>query len=174
MSLLAALWKDCIFGSQKNLIKCKALFPQWNLKTCKLYGVSNTEEQFDFPRKLIPQAHRFFEKPLTAASDYYHNHILISRKWIWTSYEFLAKSTSCRMCWYKTNLRSPTFSFPTFFVSLFVWNENYVQLILIFKKYKYLKTSNNQRKTWNWFGKIKFIKTFINVAGAAFIFCVTF
>ena len=54
VSLLAASRKDSIFSSQKNPIKCKALFPQWNLKTCKFYGVSNTEEQSDFPRKLIP------------------------------------------------------------------------------------------------------------------------
>ena len=59
VSLLAASRKDSIFGSQKNPIKCKALFPQWNLKTCKFYAVSNTEEQFDFPRKLIPVARCF-------------------------------------------------------------------------------------------------------------------
>ena len=58
--LLAASLKDSIFGSQKNLMKCKALFPQWNLKTCKVNGVSNTEEQFDFPRRKIPSAQCFF------------------------------------------------------------------------------------------------------------------
>ena len=73
--MLVASEKDSIFGSQKNSVKCKELFPQWNLKTCKFYGISNTEEQFDFPRKLIPVAHRFLEDPLVAASDYYHNHI---------------------------------------------------------------------------------------------------
>ena len=78
--MLAALRKDSIFGSQKNPNKRKALFPQCNLKGCKFYGVSNTEEQFDFPRKLIPAAHRFLENSLVAASDYYHNHILISKK----------------------------------------------------------------------------------------------
>ena len=50
------------------------------MKTRKFYSVSNTEEQFDFPRKLIPVAHRFLENPLVAASDYHHNHILIGKK----------------------------------------------------------------------------------------------
>ena len=80
ISLLAALRKDSNFDSQKNPIKRKAPFPQWSLKTCKFNGVSNTEEQFDFPSKLIPVVHRFLEGPLVAASDYYHNHILISKK----------------------------------------------------------------------------------------------
>ena len=69
--MLTTLWKDNIFGSHKNPIKCKALFPQWNLKKCRLYGVSNTEDQFHFPRKLIPVANRFLENQLVAASDYY-------------------------------------------------------------------------------------------------------
>ena len=38
-------------------------------------GASNTEEQFDFPRKIIPATHRFLEDPLVAAPDYYHNNI---------------------------------------------------------------------------------------------------
>ena len=49
VSLLTPSRKDPIFGSQKNPIKCKALFPQWNLKTCKFCAVLNTEKQFDFP-----------------------------------------------------------------------------------------------------------------------------
>ena len=64
VSLLAASWKDSIFGFQKNSIKCKALFPQWNPKTCIFYGVLNTEEQFDLPRKLIPVAYRFLKNPM--------------------------------------------------------------------------------------------------------------
>ena len=40
----------------------------------------DTEEQFDFPRKLIAVAHRFLESSLLPASDYYHNHNLISKK----------------------------------------------------------------------------------------------
>ena len=60
VSMLAASRKDSILGSLKNPSKCKALFPQWNLKTCKFYGVSNTEEQFDIPRKLIPAAPTVF------------------------------------------------------------------------------------------------------------------
>ena len=51
-----------------------------DLKTCKFCSVSNNEELFNFPRKLIPVAHRFLENPLVAVSDYYHNHILISKK----------------------------------------------------------------------------------------------
>ena len=62
-------------GSQKNSIKCKAIFPWWNLKTCIFYDVSNTEEQFNFPRKLIPVAHRSIENPVVAASGYYQNYI---------------------------------------------------------------------------------------------------
>ena len=38
-------------------------------------GASSTEEQFDFPRKIIPTAHRVLEDPLVEAPDYYHNHI---------------------------------------------------------------------------------------------------
>ena len=38
-------------------------------------GASNTEEQFDFPRKIIPATHRFLEDPLVPARDYYQNHI---------------------------------------------------------------------------------------------------
>ena len=72
VSLHAALRKDSIFSSQKNPIKCRALLPQWNMKICKFYGVSNTAEQIDFPGKLIPVAHCFLENPLVAASDYYH------------------------------------------------------------------------------------------------------
>ena len=63
LSLLATSRNYSIFGSQKNPIKCKALFRQWNLEICKLYGVSSTEEQFDFPRQLIPVAHCLFRKP---------------------------------------------------------------------------------------------------------------
>ena len=74
VSLLASR-KDSIFGSQKNPIKCKVLFPQWNLKTCKFYCVSNTEEQFNFSMKVIPAGHRFLGDPLVAAPDYYDNHI---------------------------------------------------------------------------------------------------
>ena len=44
----------------------------YNTVSC---GVLNTEEQFDFPRKIIPIANRFLEDPLVAAPDYYHNHI---------------------------------------------------------------------------------------------------
>ena len=80
VSLLVASRKDSIPVSQKNPVKCKALFPHWNLKTCKFYDVSVTEEQFDFPRKLIPVARRFLENPLVAVSDDHHNHILISKK----------------------------------------------------------------------------------------------
>ena len=36
---------------------------------------SNTEEQFDFARKIILATHRFLEDPLVPARDYYHNHI---------------------------------------------------------------------------------------------------
>ena len=56
VSLVAVSRKDSLLGFQKNPIKCKALFPQWNLKACKFCGVSNTEKQFDFPRKIIPAA----------------------------------------------------------------------------------------------------------------------
>ena len=38
-------------------------------------GALNTEEQVDFPRKIIPAAHRILEDPPIAAPDYYHNHI---------------------------------------------------------------------------------------------------
>ena len=38
-------------------------------------SASNTEEQFDFPRKIIPATHRFLEDSLVAAPDYYHNNI---------------------------------------------------------------------------------------------------
>ena len=79
VSLLATSRKDSIFSSQKNPIKCKALSTQWALKTCKFYGVSNTEEQFHLPRKLIAVVHRFLENTLVAASNYYHNHILTSK-----------------------------------------------------------------------------------------------
>ena len=86
-----------IFGSQKSPIKCKALFPKWNLKTCKFCAVSNTE-QFDFPRKLIPAAHRFLEDSLVAASDYYHNHTFQEwnfdkQKFLSTSFKFSKKDT---------------------------------------------------------------------------------
>ena len=37
-TLLAASWKDSIISSQKNPIKCEALFPQWYLKACKFYN----------------------------------------------------------------------------------------------------------------------------------------
>ena len=57
--MLVVSQKDSIFGSQKISVKCKERFPHWNLKTCKFYGISNIEEQFDFPRKLIP----FFRRP---------------------------------------------------------------------------------------------------------------
>ena len=40
----------------------------------------DTEEEFDFPRKLIAVAHRFLKNPLLTASDYYHNYNLISKK----------------------------------------------------------------------------------------------
>ena len=59
VSLIAASRKNSIFCSQKNPNKYKALFPQWNLKTCKFYDVSNTEAQFDFRRKFVPVAHNF-------------------------------------------------------------------------------------------------------------------
>ena len=36
---------------------------------------SNTEEQFDFARKIIPAAHCFLEEPLVSVPDYYHSHI---------------------------------------------------------------------------------------------------
>ena len=57
--LLAAWREGSIFGSQENPVPCKTLFLLWNLKSCKLYGVSSTEEQFVFPRKLIPAADNF-------------------------------------------------------------------------------------------------------------------
>ena len=102
--MLAALRKDSIFGSQKNPIKCKTLFPQWNLKTCKFCGASNTEEQFHFPNKIITAVHRFLEDSLFAAPDYYHNHIckneiLIPKRYI------------MQLCWYKIKLRAEVMTF---------------------------------------------------------------
>ena len=52
-------------------------------------GASNTDKQFDFPRKTIPAAQRFLEDPLVADLDYCHNHIF---KNSFLSYD---KSTSC-------------------------------------------------------------------------------
>ena len=101
-----------IFGYQKNAIKCNAFFPQWNLKRCKFYGVWNIEEQFDFPRKLIPVAHRFLEKALVAA-DYYHNHILISKKCYQLPMNFRRKVDRANVL-IQNNLRPPTFSFRLF------------------------------------------------------------
>ena len=49
VSLVVTSWKDSIFGSQKNPVKCKALFPWWNLKTCIFYGALNTKDSLIFP-----------------------------------------------------------------------------------------------------------------------------
>ena len=99
LSLLAALRKHFIFCSPKNSIKWKALFPMWNLKPCKFYGVSNTEKQFDFTRKSIPVAHHCFRRP-TGYSFWYNNHIfqewnLHKQKMLSTSYKFSKKDLSC-------------------------------------------------------------------------------
>ena len=114
VSLLAAPRKDSIFGSQKNPIKCKPLFPQWNLKIFKFYGVSNNEEQLDFPRKLIAVAHRFLENPLVAASDY-HNHILISKKCYQLPMNFGRKVHRANVLIQNKSASSYIF-LPTFFV----------------------------------------------------------
>ena len=115
VSLLAALRKDSIFGSQKNPITCKALSSQWNLKRCKFYGVSNTEEQFNLPMKLIPVVHRFIENPLVAASDYYHNHILTSKKCFQLTMNFRRKVNRANVL--IQNKSAFSYLFPrTFFV----------------------------------------------------------
>ena len=118
VSLLVASWKDSIFGSQKNPIKSKALFPQWNLKICQFYDVSNTEAQFDFPRKIIPAAHRFLEDSLVTAPDYYHNHIFKKknfdkRKMLSTSFKFSKKDASCN--WADTKQNCILLPFPSDF-----------------------------------------------------------
>ena len=117
---LAASPKDSISGTQKNSIKCYALFPQQNLKTSKFYGVSNTEEQFDFPRKLISVAHCFLEKPLVAASDYYHNHLLISKICYQLPMNFQRKVHCAIVLIQKKSAFSYLF-LPTFFVFHFFW-----------------------------------------------------
>ena len=67
-----------------------------------------------------------------------------------TFYEFPKKGTSCRCA--DTNQICVLLPFPTepFCVLLFLRNKNYVQLILIFKKYIYVKISSNQRQMGNW------------------------
>ena len=115
-------WIDCIV--QFRILR-------WNLKTCKFYGVPNTKEQSDFPTRLIPVAHRFLENPLVAVSEYYHNHILISKK-------FYQLSTSFRREVHRANVIQKQicvlFSFASdlFCISSFPRNKNFVQLILIF------------------------------------------
>ena len=161
---LAGSWRDSIFGSKKNHIKCKALFLQWNLKTCKFFSISNTEKHFDFSRKILPVAHRFLEDSLVAASDYYHTFQewrFDKRKILSTSYKFSNKDTSRSHATVLMQNKS-AFSYiflPTFSVLHICWES---------------KIGCCLTKGRRGIGKIIFIKIFVNVAGAAFIFCVTF
>ena len=87
--------------------------------------------------------------------------------------EFSKKDTLCKCVDAKQICVLLPFPSDFFCVSLFLRDKNYVQLILIFKKHIYMArqvVTKDRREI----GKIIFIKTFINVAGAAYIFCVTF
>ena len=166
--------EDPIYGSQKNPIKCKALFPQCNLKTWLFYGVKNTEEQSDFFKNLIP------ENLLVAFSEYYHNHILISKKYYQRLMNFWKKVHRANVLIQNKSAFSYYF-LPTFFVFHFFWYIYiyiyYIIYILYIYIYIYISYTYMSRqivtKGRSEVGKILFIKTFINVAGAAFILCVT-
>ena len=116
-------WIDCIV--QFRILR-------WNLKTCKFYGVPNTKEQSDFPTRLIPVAHRFLEDPVVPVSEYYHNHILISKKFYQLSMNFRRK-VHCANVLIQNKSAFSYLLLPTFFyISSFPKNKNFVQLILIF------------------------------------------
>ena len=61
-SLLSASRKDSIFDYPKNPIKCKALFPKWNLKACNFMVFQTMRNNLIF-RKLMPVAYRCFGRP---------------------------------------------------------------------------------------------------------------